>query len=135
MDPKDKYSEELNAGNQDRDQKLKEYLDSETGITNLAYDVEYDVNADDGEYDHPDPYRTAVENGGDFDSTYDEANKQALDQYEDNPDSILDEYGMHIDKGSIIELNPVDEELAKAPEDKRDGLDEEGYPKNDHTLS
>ena len=136
MDPKDKYSEELNADNQDRDQTSKEDLGAEADVDNLAYNeeansYEFDVHVDDGEYDHPDPYKTAVENGGDFDSSYDEANNMALDQYQDNPDSIIDEYGMHIDSGKIIELDPVDEELAQTPEDERDDLDEEGYPKND----
>ncbi len=136
MDPKDKYSEELKADNPDRDQKLKEELNSETDINNLAYNkeansFEYDVNVNDGEYDHPDPYKTAIENGGDSNSTYDEANKEALDQYEDNADSILDEYEMRVDNGSIVKLDPIDEELAKTPEDERTDLDEEGYPKND----
>jgi hypothetical protein len=136
MKPKDEYSEELNDDNQDRDQKLKEDLNFETDINDLAYNkeadsFEFDVNVEDSDYDHPDPYKTAVKNGGDSNSTYDEANKEALDQYEDNPTSILDEYEMHVDNGSIVELDPIDDELAKTPEDDRDDLDEEGYPKKD----
>ena len=38
---------------------------------------------------------------------------------------------MHIDSGKIVELSPTDEALARTPEDDRDDLDEEGYPKND----
>lgn len=38
---------------------------------------------------------------------------------------------MHIDSGKIVQLDPLDEELAMTEEDQRDDLDEEGYPKND----
>jgi len=38
---------------------------------------------------------------------------------------------MHIDNGEITELDPLDEALSHTPEDDRDDLDEEGYPKND----
>ena len=47
------------------------------------------------------------------------------------PDPAIDEFGMHIDSGKIVELDPIDEELSRTPEDDRDDLDEEGYPKND----
>jgi hypothetical protein len=39
--------------------------------------------------------------------------------------------GMHIDNGEIVDLDPIDEVLGRTPEDRRDDLDEEGYPKND----
>jgi hypothetical protein len=131
---------ELNKENegQDRDKTLKEDLNSETNIHNLAYNkeensFEFDVDPQDGEYHHPDPYNTAVKNGGDFDSDYDEANPTAVDEYEqgDDLEDGLEDLGMHIDNGKIVELSPVDEELSKTPEDDRDDLDEEGYPKND----
>lgn len=132
---------ELNKPNegQDRDKTLKEDLGEVTDIDNLAYNkeedsFEYDVNVNDGDYDHPDPYDTAVKNGGDADSDYDSANPTAVDEYETKAEleeESLDDLGMHVDHGQIVELNPVDEELAKTPEDDRDDLDEEGYPKND----
>jgi hypothetical protein len=121
----------------DRDKTLKEDLGEVTNIDNLAYNeeensFEYDVKPEDGEYDHPDPYNTAVKDGGDFDSDYDEANPTAVDEYEKNDEvENIENFGMHIDHGQSVELNPVDEELAKTPEDERDDLDEEGYPKND----
>jgi hypothetical protein len=37
---------------------------------------------------------------------------------------------MHIDDGEITEVDPADAALAHTPEDDRDDLDEEGYPKN-----
>ena len=43
----------------------------------------------------------------------------------------LDELGMHVDDGDIVELKPEDEYLAQTPEDERTDLDEEGYPIND----
>ena len=132
---------ELNKPNegQDRDKTLKEELGEVTDFDNLAYNkeensFEYDVKGNDGDYDHPDPYDTAVKNGGDADSDYDSANPTAVDEYETKEEleeESLDDLGMHVDHGKIVELNPVDEELAKTPEDDRDDLDEEGYPKND----
>ena len=135
----DKFPE-LNKPNegQDRDKTLKEDLGAETNIQNLAYNeeensFEFDVDPKDGEYIHPDPYNTAVKNGGDFDSDYDEANPTAVDEYEHNgdPKEELETLGLHINSGKIVELMPIDEELSRTPEDDRDDLDEEGYPKND----
>jgi len=131
---------ELNKQNesQDRDKTLKEDLNAETNIHNLAFNeeensFEFDVDPQDGEYNHPDPYNTAVKNGGDFDSDYDEANPTAVDEYENDgkAEDDLEDLGMHIDNGRIVEVSPIDEELSKTPEDDRDDLDEEGYPKND----
>jgi hypothetical protein len=132
---------ELNQPNegQDRDKTLKEDLGAVTNIDNLAYNkeensFEYDVKVNDGEYDHPDPYDTAVKNGGDFDSSYDQDNPTAVDEYdskEDLEEDGLEDLGMHVDNGQIVELNEIDEELSRTPEDDRDDLDEEGYPKND----
>lgn len=96
-----------------------------------ANSYEIDVASTDKEYDHPDPYKTAVSNGADANSDYDEANSTALDHYQDDPNKITDEVGMHVDSGKILELSSEDEELARTPEDDRDDLDEEGYPKND----
>ncbi len=94
---------------------------------------ELDVDSADDDYDHPDPYDTAVKNGGDADSDYDQANPTAVNEYnksvsfEDNVESLA----MHIDDGDIVNVDPIDKELAKTPEDQRDDLDEEGYPVND----
>lgn len=132
-----KSKKDLNSqnGNLDRGNIRNEDLNGEADITDLSFNeeansYEYDVNVEDGEYDHPDPYKTAAVNGADSNSDYDEANKEAQDQYKDNPDSIEDEYGMHIDSGKIMKVSTEDEELAKTPEDERSDLDEEGYPKN-----
>ncbi|MDB5014000.1 MAG: hypothetical protein JWQ25_2202 [Daejeonella sp.] len=95
-----------------------------------ANSFEIDVVSIDDEYDHPDPYKTSVKNGGDSNSDFDEANSGALDHYQDNPTEIIDELGMHIDSGKIVEISPEDEELGRTPEDDRGDLDEEGYPKN-----
>lgn len=112
-----------------------ETVDSE----NLNFDenlnsFEYDVKGDNPDYDHPDPYDTTVKNGEDFNSTYDEANPYDTNgEYDANRslETDVDTLGMHIDSGKIVELNPRDEALARTPEDDRDDLDEEGYPKND----
>ncbi len=124
--------------NVDRDRTLKDTLGETIDNEQLSYDAdkdsfELDVKSDDPDYDHPDPYNTAVKNGGDFDSTYDEANPYAVDEYIPNEslEDDVDQLGMHVDNGKIVEVDPIDEALSRTPEDDRDDLDEEGYPKND----
>lgn len=138
MVSKKQHGNELPPDRTDRDQALKDDLNMEVNIDDLLYDeeknsYELDVKSDDPDYIHPDPYDTAVDNGGDADSDFDEANPTAVHEYDKEVglESNLDELGMHIDSGKIVELLPIDEELSKTPEDDRDDLDEEGYPKND----
>ena len=141
MERKQKPGEELLPDKTDRDQALKDHLNMEVNIDDLAYDedknsYELDVKSEDPEYIHPDPYDTAVEKGGDADSDFDEANPTAVNEYDKDLglESNLDELGMHIDNGNIVQVLPIDEELSKTPEDDRDDLDEEGYPKNDRKV-
>lgn len=129
---------ELNPDKTDRDQALRDDLNMEVNIDDLSYDAEknsyeLDVKSEDPEYIHMDPYDTAVENGGDADSDFDEANPTAVYEYDKDAslETDLDELGMHVDSGNIVEVLPIDEELSRTPEDDRDDLDEEGYPKND----
>lgn len=125
--------------NSDRDQTLKNELGETINSEQLSFNAddnsyEFDVKSDDPDYDHPDPYNTSAKNGDDFNSTYDEANPYAVDEYipNENLETDVDKLGMHIDsKGSIVDLDPIDEVLGHTPEDDRDDLDEEGYPKND----
>ena len=138
MERKQKPGDELLPDKTDRDQALKEQLNMEVNIDDLAFDeeknsYELDVKSEDPEYVHPDPYDTAVDNGGDADSDFDEANPTAVHEYDKDLslETDLDTLGMHIDSGKIVELLPIDEELSRTPEDDRDDLDEEGYPKND----
>ncbi len=108
----------------------------------LANDLEYDETNDSYELDvegaaqdyrHPDPYDTAAKDGEDMNSDWDEANLVVGDEYDKRGsfDEDMEESGIHINHGGIIELNPIDEALAETPEDLREDLDEEGYPKND----
>lgn len=130
---------ELNDENADRDQTLKDDLGETIDKNNLVYNAddnsfEYDIKSDDPDYDHPDPYDTSVKNGADMDSTYDEANPyDAEDEYapKRSLETDAEDLGMHIDDGKIVEIDPVDEFISRTPEDDRDDLDEEGYPKND----
>jgi len=123
----------------DRDRTLKDELGETIDIEQLKYNAddnsfEYDVKSDDPDYDHPDPYNTSVKNGNDMNSSYDEANPyDAVDEYIPNEslEDDVDQLGMHVDNGEIVELDPTDAALAHTPEDDRDDLDEEGYPKND----
>lgn len=141
MERKQKPGEELLPDKTDRDQALKDHLNMEVNIDDLAFDeeqnsYELDVQSEDPEYIHPDPYDTSVENGGDADSDFDEANPTAVHEYDKDLslETDLDKLGMHVDNGKIVELLPIDEELSKTPEDDREDLDEEGYPKNDRKV-
>ena len=128
--------------NVDRDRTLKDTLGETINKEQLNYNAdnnsfEFDVKSDDPDYDHPDPYNTSARNGEDSISTYDESNPYAVDEYIPNQslETDVDKLGMHIDsKGSIVDLDPIDEVLGHTPEDDRDDLDEEGYPKNDRPI-
>ena len=136
---KDTFYPEFDDENADRDKNLKDELGETMDKEDLAYNAEtnsfeYDVKSDDPDYDHPDPYNTSAKNGEDMNSTYDEANPfDATDEYIPNEslETDVDKLGMHIDDGAIVELNAADKALGHTPEDDRDDLDEEGYPKND----
>jgi hypothetical protein len=136
---KDTFYPEFDDENADRDKTLKDELGETIDKEDLAYNAEsnsfeYDVKSNDPEYDHPDPYNTAAKNGEDMNSTYDEANPfDTADEYIPNEslETDVDKLGMHIDDGDIVELNAADKALSHTPEDDRDDLDEEGYPKND----
>lgn len=141
MEP-DKEFPELENDNNDRDRTLKDNLGETIDQENLLYNkdknsFEIDVPSTDPNYDHPFPYDTGAENGEDFDSDWDEANPVVGNEYdkEASLETDVDALGMHIDSGKIVELDPIDEELSKTPEDERDDLDEEGYPKKDADVS
>lgn len=136
MESKRKNPDGLSPDKTDRDQTLKEDLNMEINVDDLSYDneknsYEMDVIGDDPEYVHHDPYDTTVENGGDADSDFDEANPTAVNEYDKDAslENDLNNLSMHIEKGR--EILPRDDKLSRTPEDKRDDLDEEGYPKND----
>ena len=116
----------------------KDDLDEVPAAEDLLFDddedsFEYDVKSDDPEYVHPDPYNTAVKDGADMNSTYDESNPYSVDEYIPNEslETDVDKLGMHISDEESLEMDPIDDILSRTPEDNRDDLDEEGYPKND----
>lgn len=136
---KDTFFPGFDDESDDRDRTLKDDLGETIDKEDLRFDedensFEYDVASDDPNYQHLDPYDTAVKNGEDMNSTYDEANPyDTTDEYIPNEslETDVDKLGMHIDKGKIVELNPADRALSHTPEDDREDLDDEGYPKND----
>ncbi|TZF82302.1 hypothetical protein FW774_16595 [Pedobacter sp. BS3] len=140
MSKRTKFYPGFDDENQDRDKELKDELDETRDIDDLKFNPDknsYEIDVDDDgdpDYDHPDPYDTDAPNGEDDNSDWDEANPYVGTQEYDKDASLehdADQLGMHIDDGSIVEVDPVDEKLAETPEDYRDDLDEEGYPKND----
>jgi len=136
---KNRLNSEFDDENSDRDKALKESLGEESAAENLHFNAdddsfEYDVESDDPDYDHPDPYNTSVKNGADMNSTYDEANPyDAGDEYIPNEslETDVDQLGMHIGDEESLEVDPLDDILSRTPEDNRPDLDEEGYPIND----
>jgi hypothetical protein len=136
---KDTFFPGFDDKSEDRDRTLKDELGETIDKEDLTYNAEensfeYDVKSDDPDYQHPDPYNTSVKNGEDMNSTYDEANPyDAVDEYVPNEtlETDVDKLGMHITGDEIVELEATDRALSHTPEDDRDDLDEEGYPKND----
>jgi len=138
----DKFKPAIDDENLENDENINNESSSQDEPQNLNYNgdldsFELDVKSDDPDYDHPDPYNTGVKDGGDAISTYDESNPLATDEYIANEDleDDVDALGMHVDKtGESISVDAVDRALSHTPEDDRDDLDEEGYPKNDTPM-
>lgn len=121
------------------DERLKRNEESnlvDNEAQNLKYNekkdsYELDVESsdpDEEDYEHPDPYDTAAD---DFSSEYDEANQYVGDEYNKNAslEKDVDILGMHVTGEQNLRLSKKDEKIAQTPEDDRDDLDEEGYPK------
>ena len=95
---------------------------------------EIDVQGKDKNYDHPLPYDTAAPHGEDMNSTYDESNPYIGDEYDSKKElqNEMEDPSMRVEHSKkYIQVDPADKLLARTPEDLRDDLDEEGYPKND----
>lgn len=114
---------------------------TDADLSNLNYDseknsFELDVTPDkieDRDYQHPDPYDTTAENGEDFNSDYDESNPFVGDEYDKDAslEKDADALGMHISDEDDLRLKTEERMDAITPEDFREDLDQEGYPKND----
>ena len=142
MTKKRSFNPGFSNENLDAESEIMKDLGAEVNNDDLSYNeeddsFELDVESTDEDYDHPDPYKTSVKKGSDFDSDFDEANLTVGDEYHrpndspEVPNPVVGEVGVYIDSGKIVELDPIDEELAHTPEDDRDDLDDEGYPRND----
>lgn len=95
-----------------------------------ADSFELDAETDDTEYRHRDPYETAAVHGEDAQSSYDEANPYATDEYRD-VEGQMAELDDEITDDQLAQLDEADERLADRPEKEREGLDAEGYPLRD----
>ena len=113
---------------------------NDTEFQNLKFNedinsYELDVTSDEEEeYDHPDPYDTTAKNGSDMNSDYDEANPYVGGLEYDKTASLetdIEQLAMHKISEEDLQISISDELLSRTPEDFRDDLDEEGYPKND----
>jgi hypothetical protein len=122
--------EERNARNGESNLKDNE-------ASNLKYNeeensYELDVEGEDNEYRHPDPYDTAADNGDDMNSDYDEANPYVGDEYEKHSlKDDIDKLGMHETDSNHLKMSKRDEDLSHTSEDDRKDLDAEGYPIKD----
>src|SRR3546814_912529 len=93
---------------------------------------ELDPETVDTEYRHPQPYNTAAPEGEDDNSSYDEENPYTPNEYRDKTGEMkgeLEELDATVTDEELTQLDEVDEELANTPEDSRDDLDAEGYPR------
>ena|SRR6478672_1703685 len=130
---------ETEKTNENPDERLNRNLESnlvDNEAQNLTYNeskdsFEYDVESadpEDEDYQHPDPYDTAAD---DFSSEYDEANQYVGNEYDKNAslENDVEGLGMHLASEESLRISRIDEKLSETPEDKRDDLDEEGYPK------
>lgn len=111
---------------------------SDNEARNLKYNeeensYELDIEPEDEDYQHPDPYDTAADNGNDMDSDYDEANPYVGDEYEKDHSlkDDLNKLGMHPTDAEHLKISRKDKKNSHVPEDDRDDLDAEGYPKKD----
>ncbi len=141
MDPKNKPAEDWDD-EVNRDRKLRDELGETTDDDDLVFNeeagsYELDVKSDDPDYVHPDPYDSTAPNGEDDNSDWDEANLYVGDEYDKKAslERDVDKLGMHIADEKNLDVKQIDKELAKTPEDDRDDLDEEGYPKNDSDIA
>ena len=103
---------------------------------NLKYNekensFELDVESEDEDYQHENPYDTAADGGEDMNSDYDQANPYLGNEYDKNLslENEVEKLAMHLTTDDSLKINELDEELSQTPEDGRDDLDEEGYPK------
>lgn len=130
---------EAGKNNESPDERLNRNQESnlvDNEAQNLKYNetkdsYELDVESADPEeedYQHPDPYDTAAD---DFSSEYDEANQYVGDEYAKDAslETDIESLGMHIAGEDSLRVSRRDEKLSETPEDERDDLDEEGYPK------
>lgn len=103
---------------------------------NLKYNekensFELDVESEDEDYQHENPYDTAADGGEDMNSDYDQANPYVGNEYDKNLslENEVEKLAMHLTTDDSLKINELDEELSQTPEDGREDLDEEGYPK------
>lgn len=129
--------------NSRRNQEIPNEQDYKPYTQNLKYNeksdsFEYDIEKEDlastseeAEYQHEDPYDTEAPHGRDDNSDWDEANLYVGDEYDKHKslETDAEQLGMHI--GRMPKLSKKDTKLAETPEDLREDLDEEGYPKRE----
>lgn len=98
-----------------------------------SFELDVEMQEED-EYQHEDPYNVVAPDGEDDNSTWDEANLDATDEYRSKETEFhnqMDRLGMDIVDENALQLSEADEQQAATPEDQRGDLDEEGYPMQD----
>ena len=127
-DPKNSRDERFNR---DGESDLRDNEAQDLKYNEKKNSFELDVESEDEDYQHENPYDTAADAGEDMNSDYDQANPYVGDEYDKSLslETEVDKLGMHLTTDDSLKINEVDDELSQTPEDKRDDLDEEGYPK------
>jgi hypothetical protein len=133
-------NKDISPSNQESFERNTESNLNDSEFQNLKFNeetnsYELDVSSEENEeYDHPDPYDTTAKNGSDMNSDYDEANPYVGSLEYDKTASLendLEKLDMHKISEQDLQISKRDELLSQTPEDFRNDLDEEGYPKND----
>ncbi len=132
MDNKEKNNREERL-NRDGESDLRDNEARNLKYNEKENSYELDVESEDEDYQHEDPYDTAADNGDDMDSDYDEANPYVGDEYEKDASlkHDVDKLGMHVTGADNLRMSKKDEKLSHTAEDDRNDLDEEGYPKKE----
>lgn len=128
-------NQEIFERNTESNLKDSEFQNLKFNEETNSYELDVISSEEDAEeYDHPDPYDTTAKNGSDMNSDYDEANPYVGASEYDKTASLetdIDQLAMHEISEEELQISVSDEILSRTPEDFRDDLDEEGYPKND----
>lgn len=133
MDKRDNKSKDVSRPRMGENNENNEELASNLHYNQEKDSYNLDVDSETEDYVHPSGYSSSAEGGEDMNSDWDEANLYIGDEYDNQSDAIaneMDEANLYIRGKKSIKTSRLDKKISQTNEDKRDDLDEEGYPRN-----